>query len=70
MAETKLNLNQVIDGFVKSTDITSIRKVTQAEYDAMEQAGTLDEHCWYLIYTPQEQPVEEEPPSEEQPVEE
>jgi hypothetical protein len=44
---------------VQSTDINQIRKVTQAEYDAMEQAGTLVETTWYLIYTPQVQQAEE-----------
>lgn len=42
-----LNTNQHF--VVDSDDIVHIKKITQADYDALVSAGTVDEHTLYLI---------------------
>ncbi len=37
---------------VQSTTVTTIVKLTQSEYDALVQAGTVDANTFYAIYTP------------------
>jgi len=43
-----------VANMVTSTDIRNIVLCTQAEYDAMEQAGTLVSTTWYLIRAEQQ----------------
>lgn len=46
---TKLNLNQINANIVQSSTVKNIVSLTQDEYDALVQAGTVDTNTFYII---------------------
>lgn len=48
------SINNTIDtsNFVSSTDCRNIVKITQSDYDTLQQSGTLSTTTLYVIYTP------------------